>query len=30
LLEEFQERVGIAIGEKLRSKIFFSQKKPAV
>ena len=30
LLEEFQERVGIATGEKLKSKIFISQKKPAV
>jgi integrase len=30
LLEEFQERVGIATREKLKSKIFASQKKPAV
>jgi hypothetical protein len=30
LLEEFQERVGIATGEKLKSKIFINQKKRAV
>ena len=27
LLEEFQERVGIATVEKLKSKIFINQKK---
>jgi hypothetical protein len=30
LLEEFQERVGIATGEKLKSKMFINQKKPVV
>lgn len=30
LLEEFQERVGIATGKKLKSKIFINQKKQAV
>jgi hypothetical protein len=30
LLEEFLERVGIATGEKLKSKIFIRQKKPIV
>jgi hypothetical protein len=29
LLEEFQERIGIAAVEKLKSKIFFSQRRQA-